>query len=695
MAAGIEQKILLENSGFTVEVAVTETYEVLSNASSVTVGLRVKSSYLKGIQYLSGTLKLDGKLLVDMDSTISTHHVAIDAYGTWYNVVRSSNAYTDSPWTMADIAHNTDGSRSVKLELEMRGYGENNYLSFRVATTKEIPLTHIPRASTAGASDANIGAISTVSVIRRSAAYYHSIAYRFGALSGYLNADGSVSAQETKMSQTSIPFLVPENFYAQIPDSPTGICVLTVRTYSGNNRIGEDQTTKFVVTAAKELCAPQLSGSVTDTNAKTVALTGNSNILVRYASNAQCTLTATAKNSASIASKQIAGVKISENSLRLDAVQTDTIVFSCTDTRGYSASSAVRKTIVPYIHLSAGLSAGRKDPTSGRGWLTVTGNWFHGSFGAADNTLAVSYTVNGGAPVTVQAVTDGNTYKVETEVTGLDYQKSHTITVTVTDRLETVSKSVSVGKGIPVFDWSEEDFQFHVPVSLGGNRLTGVKKPEQDSDAVNLSALNTALAGKAPAGYGLGASAKFIGDGDDLNNYTVGGWYQFNKGALNAPFDWGVMLIVHGSDYLNNTFQYAFSRYPRNNMALRQKFDGVWEPWEWMNPPMAAGIEYRTTERWNGKVVYRKLLAWKSGADMMYEGRYEIPHGITNLNSESLKIDWTTGTWMLPYINQSESTYVSGVDAAVNSTKLIVKTDGSANWASGKTFYFDMRYCKT
>lgn len=458
MAAGIEQKILLENSGFTVEVAVTETYEVLTNASSVTVGLRVKSSYLKGIQYLSGTLKLDGKLLVDMDSTISTHHVAIDTYGTWYNVVRSSNAYTDSPWTMADIAHNTDGSRSVKLELEMRGYGENNYLSFRVATTKEIPLTHIPRASTAGASDANIGAISTVSVIRRSAAYYHSIAYRFGALSGYLNADGSVSAQEVKLTQTSIPFRVPESFYGQIPNSPTGTCVLTVRTYSGNERIGDDQTTGFLATAAKDLCAPQLSGSVTDTNAKTVALTGNSNILVRYASNAQCTLTATAKNSASIASKQIAGVKISENSLRLDAVQTDTIVFSCTDTRGYSASSAVRKTIVPYIHLSAGLSAGRKDPTSGRGWLTVTGNWFHGSFGAADNTLAVSYTVNGGAPVTVQAVTDGNTYKVETEVTGLDYQKSHTITVTVTDRLETVSKSVSVGKGIPVFDWNEEDF---------------------------------------------------------------------------------------------------------------------------------------------------------------------------------------------------------------------------------------------
>lgn len=30
---------------------------------------------------------------------------------------------------------------------------------------------------------------------------------------------------------------------------------------------------------------------------------------------------------------------------------------------------------------------------------------------------------------------------------------------------------------------------------------------------------------------------------------------------------------------------------------------------EWINPPMQLGIEYRTTERWNGKAVYRKAIA--------------------------------------------------------------------------------------
>lgn len=33
---------------------------------------------------------------------------------------------------------------------------------------------------------------------------------------------------------------------------------------------------------------------------------------------------------------------------------------------------------------------------------------------------------------------------------------------------------------------------------------------------------------------------------------------------------------------------------------------------EWLNPPMEVGVEYRTTERWLGKVVYTKLFYYGS-----------------------------------------------------------------------------------
>lgn len=39
---------------------------------------------------------------------------------------------------------------------------------------------------------------------------------------------------------------------------------------------------------------------------------------------------------------------------------------------------------------------------------------------------------------------------------------------------------------------------------------------------------------------------------------------------------------------------------------------GGWQPWEYVNPSMALGIEYRTTERYLGKPVYVKMVDFGS-----------------------------------------------------------------------------------
>ena len=44
------------------------------------------------------------------------------------------------------------------------------------------------------------------------------------------------------------------------------------------------------------------------------------------------------------------------------------------------------------------------------------------------------------------------------------------------------------------------------------------------------------------------------------------------------------------------------------NVWYKSWYGGVWQPLEWANPPMISGVEYRTTERHNGKVVYTKLI---------------------------------------------------------------------------------------
>ena len=123
--------------------------------------------------------------------------------------------------------------------------------------------------------------------------------------------------------------------------------------------------------------------------------------------------------------------------------------------------------------------------------------------------------------------------------------------------------------------------------------------------------------GAAPAGYGYGDYIYAYSEGDAFINeieailastnnglskqirFSVD--YKYSQGAAFAGTlakhsdDWAVLT---GSSY-NNSMQ-----------VVRTKNNGVWQPWEFVNPPMTLGVEYRTTERHNGKAVYTMLVSF-------------------------------------------------------------------------------------
>lgn len=55
----------------------------------------------------------------------------------------------------------------------------------------------------------------------------------------------------------------------------------------------------------------------------------------------------------------------------------------------------------------------------------------------------------------------------------------------------------------------------------------------------------------------------------------------------------------------NNGSIVAWSANLQGSAIFKTKFSGSWQPLEWKNPPMVANTEYRTTERINGKAVYK------------------------------------------------------------------------------------------
>jgi hypothetical protein len=80
--------------------------------------------------------------------------------------------------------------------------------------------------------------------------------------------------------------------------------------------------------------------------------------------------------------------------------------------------------------------------------------------------LTVRYQIaqQGWQTVTVQPA-EGK-YSLSIALTDMDYTRLHTITVRAEDCLGVVEKQVVLKKGVPTFDWGENDFAFHVPVQM-------------------------------------------------------------------------------------------------------------------------------------------------------------------------------------------------------------------------------------
>ena len=120
--------------------------------------------------------------------------------------------------------------------------------------------------------------------------------------------------------------------------------------------------------------------------------------------------------------------------------------------------------------LAAMASATRLDPTDGTAKLTVSG-----TANPAATAVSVRYRLSDGEWKTMAVTGDTNQFYGEVRLSGLDYRKSHTFQVEITDGTETLTKTVTLGRGLPVFDWSGEDFNFNVPVhftAADGSRFT-------------------------------------------------------------------------------------------------------------------------------------------------------------------------------------------------------------------------------
>lgn len=102
--------------------------------------------------------------------------------------------------------------------------------------------------------------------------------------------------------------------------------------------------------------------------------------------------------------------------------------------------------------------------------------------------------------------------------------------------------------------------------------------------------------GAAPAGYGLGTAGKLT---QDWNGAVLSGFYYGNTNGPDSGW-WCGVVCGNGDGY---AFQHLYETATRVQ-AVREMSGGIWGPWEYVNPLLTPGTEYRTTQRFLGKSVY-------------------------------------------------------------------------------------------
>lgn len=195
----------------------------------------------------------------------------------------------------------------------------------------------------------------------------------------------------------------------------------------------------------------------------------------------------------------------------------------------------------------------------------------------------------------------------------------------------------------------------------------------------------------APDGFGYGGALDTVSGATDeaflaaveskLTTMPPTGAMQINWGsypALDGLSRVGT-LAKHGDQYASLT-GYSYG----GTAITRCKSAGAWGAWEWVNPPMLLGVEYRTTERYLGKPVYCQLVNFGALPNATQK---VVKHNIPNVSSV---ISVYGSAQDQAIVVGAFGAQVTGINA--NNTNVAIWTSADL---SNYSAYVAMKYTKT
>lgn len=300
---------------------------------------------------------------------------------------------------------------------------------------------------------------------------FYTIEYEFGDLTGVIK--DNISPMDVP---ATITWKIPMAFSKQFPyaTSKTGK-LISYYTLAGRKEV--NYTSTFVAKIADD-AEPEIKSTVATTDAISLQLSGNTSTIISGVSTVQIHLSAAPTPGAYTKDKWCQNLP-NYYSDRHGTTQTfighnnGVFRFGATDTRNRSAVKTITLAAIDYRSPTVSLD-GVEINTNGVATIDISGTWFKGSFGKVSNDITVSYRYKSnsssswGSWTTIPNVTknDDGTFSVTVTKNGLSYTETYNFEARVQDAINTVSSKEYIAKSLPVFDWSSDDFNFNVPVSV-------------------------------------------------------------------------------------------------------------------------------------------------------------------------------------------------------------------------------------
>lgn len=227
---------------------------------------------------------------------------------------------------------------------------------------------------------------------------------------------------------------------------------------------------------------PTIAPTAEDTNIPAQQLTGNPNKIIKGYNYLSYAVNPTVRKEATITSVSVKCGSKSSNKLNgeLSRVDDNVIYFKITDSRGNVAEDSITFNMVNYIPLTINQKVTPElvGETGAKFNVTLTGNYFSGNFGAVNNSISFRYHIkeeNGDwqdwVSITASPNISNNSYNVNFTISNLSYDKSYTVQCRAADMVDIAQTPEYISNVTPIFDWSNNDFNFNVPVSIQGDTI--------------------------------------------------------------------------------------------------------------------------------------------------------------------------------------------------------------------------------